>query len=49
MYKMITSIDGNALIIKYKGEEIIEKNESGVVMKAKDTLLNYTKAIPNFL
>ena len=49
MYKIIKAIDGNALIIKYKGEEIIEKNESRVAVKAKDALLNYTKAISNFL
>ena len=50
MYKTIKSIDWNALIIRYKGEEdITEKKEDGVAVKAKDTLLNYTKAIPNFL
>ena len=49
MYKMIKVIDRNALIIKYKGEEIIEKNKSGVAVKAKDAFLNYTKAISNFL
>ena len=47
---MIKSIDGNALIIRYKGEEeITEKNESGVAVKAKDALLNYTEAISNYL
>jgi len=50
MYKTIKSIDGNALIIRYKGEkDITEKNKSRVAVKAKDALLNYTKAIPSFL
>ena len=47
---MIKSVNGNILIIRYKGEEeITAKNESGVAVKAKDALLNYTEAIPNYL
>ena len=46
---MIKSVDGNSLIIRYKEEEITEKNKRRVVVKAKDALLNYTKAISNYL
>jgi len=43
MRKSIKSVDRNTLITKYKGEEeIMQTNESGVVVKAKDVLLNYT-------
>jgi len=38
------------LIIRCEGEEeITEKSESGVAVKAKDALLNCTKAISNYL
>ena len=50
MYKTIKSVDRNALIIKYKGEEeITQTNKSGVAVNVKDALLNYTEAIPSFL
>ena len=37
--------------MKYEGEEkeITEQNESGITVKAKHALLNYTEAIPQFL
>ena len=42
-------IDSSTLIIRYqlekKEDEIMERNNAGVVVKAKDTLLNYNKAI----
>ena len=52
IYKTIKQIDNSAMIIQYKDnkeEAIIEKNTSGVAVKAKHTLLNYMEAIPQFL
>ena len=48
---MIKEIDSTALIVKNKDDEepIIIKNESGIAVKAKNTLLNFTKAISSFL
>ena len=51
MYKTIKEMDNNTLIVKYKSEEeeIMEINKSGIVVLAKNALLNYTKAILPFL
>ena len=53
LYKTIKEIDLNALIIRYQPEEeeneIMESNEAGVAVNAKDALLNYSKAISNYL
>ena len=51
IYKTIKQIDNTTIIVKYKGEEeeIIKKIETAVAVKAKNTLLNYTEAIPQFL
>ena len=47
LYKTIKQVDSNALIVQYKGEneEIMEKNESRIVVKAKHSLLNYTEVV----
>ena len=54
MYKIIKEIDSIALIIRYQPEEdekgeISEKNDTGVGVIAKDTLLTFSKAIPYYL
>ena len=51
MYKTIKKMNSTSLIVKYKDDEqpIIIKNESGIAVKAKNTLLNFTKAISFFL
>ena len=52
IYTTIKQIDNSAMIVQYKDneeEEIIEKNNSSIVVKVKHALLNYTEAIPQFL
>ena len=53
LYKMIKKIDSNILIIWYqleeKENEVMESNEAGVTVNAKDVLLNFSEAIPNYL
>ena len=53
MCKAIKAVDMIVLIIKYKldkdEEAFIKVNESGLGIASKNTLINYTKAIPNFL
>ena len=53
LYKTIKEIDSIALIIWYQSEEdkeeISKKNKVGVGIMAKDALLNYNEAIPNYL
>ena len=50
MHKGIKVINRNILIIRFKEEEeITERNEFRVTVKAKNVLLNYTEAISNFL
>ena len=53
MYKTIWEVNEMVLIVKYKPdedeEEITEKNKVGVRVKAKNTWMNYTEAIPKFL
>ena len=53
MYKGIREMDITALIIRYKPkegkDEIIEKNKSGVGVKAKNILLNYLESKPKYL
>ena len=50
--KAVKEVDPTALIIKYKldkeEEEIIEINKSEITIIAKNSLLNYTKAIPKY-
>ena len=50
MYKTIKEIDSTALIVKYKDDEgpIIIKNESGIAVEAKNTLLNLLKQFHPF-
>ena len=43
MYQMIKELDEMAVIIKYKAE--MTKNEYGVGIQAKDTILNFSEAI----
>jgi len=47
MYQMIKELDEMAVIIKYKAE--MTKNEYGVGIQAKDTILNFSEAIPKHL
>ena len=52
MCKIIKELDSIVLIIKYKDtpeEAITEINNVGIAVKAKNTILNFTKAIPTFL
>ena len=45
-------INDSTIISKYKekkSEEISKRNAAEVVIKVKDTLLNCSKVIPNFL
>ena len=53
MHKTVKKIDSTVLIIYYQPdkeeEEITQKNESGVRVKAKDVLIDYSEAIPNYL
>ena len=54
LYKTIKDIDSTILIIRYQPEEekdrkITEFNDAGVAVKARDALLNYSEAIPNYL
>ena len=47
MYQMIKELDEKAVIIKYKAK--VTKNEYRVGIKAKDTILNFSEAIPKYL
>ena len=47
MYQMIKELDEMAVIIKYKAE--MTKNEYGVGIQVKDTILNFSEAIPKHL
>ena len=52
MCKIIKELDSIVLIIKYKDtpeEAITEINNVGIAVKAKNTILNFTKAISTFL
>ena len=48
LYKSIREIGGNAMIVKYKGveEEITEANNSGIAVKVKHAMLNFTETVP---
>ena len=51
MCKVIKLVNNSILIMKYKEkdrEEITEINEFGAGIKAKNTLLNFSKVILNF-
>ena len=48
MYKIIKDLDSQAIIIKYK-MIIIELNQYRYRVKAKEVLLNFSKAIPKYL
>ena len=41
-------VDSTAIIVKYKEgkEEIVDINKSGIVVKARNVLLNYIEMIP---
>ena len=53
LYKTIKDINTMVLIIWYQLNEeekdIVERNKAGVTVQAKDVLLNYSKAISNYL
>ena len=43
MYQIIKELDKKAVIIKYKAE--VTKNEYGVGIQVKDTILNFSEVI----
>ena len=47
MYQTIKELDKKAVIIKYKAE--VTKNEYGVGIQAKNTILNFSEAITKHL
>ena len=47
MYQTIKEINDQAVIIKHKTE--ITTNEHGIDIQAKDTILNFSEAIPKYL
>ena len=53
MYKALKDVNSTVLIICYQSkedkEEVSEKNEVEVGVIAKDALMNYSNAIPNYL
>ena len=53
LYKTIKEIDSNALIVCYQPEEeeedIIERNRAGVGIMVKNGLINFSKAMLNYL
>ena len=53
LYKTIHEVNSIAMIIKYKSdndkEEITERNVISIAVKAKNSLMNYTEAIPKYL
>ena len=44
---MIKELDKKVVIIKYKAE--VTKNEHGVGIQVKDTILNFSEVIPKYL
>ena len=53
LYKTIKEINSNILIIYYQPEEeeedIIERNKVGVSVMAKNIVINFSEAMPNYL
>ena len=53
IYKTIKEIDSNVLIIRYQldneEDDVVEKNEAGIDVMAKNAPMNYSKVIPNYL